>query len=977
MGENIIEQMKNAFETSFINKNTMSNLAYKSHLVSNNYKEGKKVLSSIEDELLKCDEFYFSVAFITMGGLTPLLQTLEELVARGVPGKILTTDYLNFSDPKALRTLANLKNIDVKMYCTGESNVGFHTKGYIFKKDKVYKIIVGSSNLTLSALTVNKEWNTKIVSTENGEFTEDIFHEFNNLWNSNASKDFENFIDQYSLNYEIIKEQKKIAKKAEVPSIQQYKLNPNKMQVDFVASLKKIVEAGEDRALLVSATGTGKTYASAFGVREFNPKKALFLVHREQIAKQSIKSYKNVFDNTKNFGLLSGNSKDYKADYLFSTVQTMSKQGTMERFNKNEFDIIIIDEVHRAGANSYQRIMDYFKPKFWLGMTATPERTDDFNIYNLFDHNIAHEIRLQEALEEDLLCTFHYFGISELEINGEVFDDNIGVRSFNHLVSDLRVDYIIEKINYYGYSGNRVKGLIFCSRKDEARELSSKFNLRGLKTVFLSGDDSQERRINCVERLTNENSSNKLDYIFTVDIFNEGVDIPEINQVIMLRPTESPIVFVQQLGRGLRKTDDKEYVVVLDFIGNYMNNFMIPIALSGDRTYNKDTIRKYVSNGSSIIPGSSTVHFDEVAKDRIYNSINQIKGIKKIIRENYKNLSYKLGRIPTLIDFYENGEIDPLLILSNYKTYFSFLKVVEPSYKSKELSLQEISTLEYLSKVIVQGKRPHELEILKEILVNGNVSKQCLQELLKEKYNIEDDIESIDSALLVLQGNFVSNNNEKEKYAHIDILSEAKEDFYVRMISFYERLKHTEFYIHMKDLLQLGLRRYNDIYSNEDRRRGKFVLYEKYSRRDVCFLLNWGKDLSSVMYGMKRLDDDVAIFVTYHKKEADGGQEYLEGKPDYADQFLNNQTFMWDSQIGKAPDSSYMSDVKEAENKHLFVKKSDAEGTDFYYMGQFEILEIKADKKLDNKGISKDISKVKLQLNNHVREDLYEYLINN
>lgn len=976
MDKNIIKQMKNGFETAFIDKNIMSNLAYKPHLVSNNYKEGKKVLSSIEDELLKCDEFYFSVAFITMGGLTPLLQALKELEAKGVPGRILTTDYLNFSEPQALRTLANLKNIEVKMHCTDQANVGFHTKGYLFKKDTVYKVIVGSSNLTLSALTINKEWNTKIVSTENGEFIEDVFHEFNDLWNSNASKDFEDFINQYSINYEIIKEQKRIAKNACVPSIQQYKLKPNKMQIDFVASLKKIAEAGKDRALLVSATGTGKTYASAFGVREFNPKKTLFLVHREQIAKQSIKSYKNVFANTKNFGLLSGNFKDYKADYLFSTVQTMSKQDTMERFNKDEFDIIIIDEVHRAGANSYQKIMNYFKPNLWLGMTATPERTDDFDIYKLFDHNIAHEIRLQEALEEDLLCTFHYFGISELEINGEVFDDNTGVRNFNHLVSDLRVDYITEKIKYYGHSGNRVKGLIFCSRKDEARELSRKFNLRGFNTVFLSGDDSQERRNECVERLTNEDSPDKLDYIFTVDIFNEGVDIPEVNQVIMLRPTESPIIFVQQLGRGLRKADNKEYVLVLDFIGNYMNNFMIPIALSGDRTYNKDTIRKFVSNGSSIIPGSSTIHFDEISKDRIYKSIDQIKGIKKIIRENYKNLKYKLGRIPNLIDFYENSEVDPLLILSNYKTYFLFLKVVEPSYKSKNLSSQDMATLEYLSKIIVQGQRPHELEILKELIKNENVSKQYIKNVLKDKYSIENDKKDIDSAFLVLQGNFVSNNNEKEKYSRIDILKETKQGFYTRMLSFYERLKHIEFHRHLGDLLQLGFRHYNDIYSNKKNRSGKFILYEKYSRRDVCFLLNWGKDLSSIMYGMKRIDNDVAIFVTYHKEEANEEQEYLEGKPDYADEFLNNQIFMWDSQIGKGPNSSYMNDFREAENKHLFIKKSDAEGTDFYYMGQFEILEIKADKKLDNRGNLKDISKVKLQLNNHVREDLYEYLIN-
>ena len=245
-------------------------------------------------------------------------------------------------------------------------------------------------------------------------------------------------------------------------------------------------------------------------------------------------------------------------------------------------------------------------------MTASPD-TNNYDIYSVFNHNIAYEIRLQQALEEDLLCPFHYFGITDLEIDGEVFDDNAGIRNFSKLVSDARVDYVIEQANYYGFSGERVKGLIFCRRKEEAWELSRKFNERGYRTAALTGDDSPNRREEIISRLTDdENVERQLDYILTVDIFNEGVDIPEINQVIMLRPTQSPVVFIQQLGRGLRKSEGKEYVVILDFIGNYMNNFMIPIALSGDRSYNKDSMRRYVREGARVIPGSSTIHFDEI-----------------------------------------------------------------------------------------------------------------------------------------------------------------------------------------------------------------------------------------------------------------------------------------------------------------------------------------------------------------------------
>lgn len=287
-----IAQMMQGCETAFINKTVPSNLAYKPQFVSNNYREGKKVLSSIEEELLSCDSFYISVAFITMSGITPLLQTLKELEIRKIHGRILTTDYLNFSKPKALKKLSELSNIELKMYCASEAGEGFHTKGYIFKENEIYRIIVGSSNMTLSALTKNKEWNTKIVSTMQGEYAGQIIGEFNQLWNSEFAKDYERFIDSYAVRYDLIKKQKRITKQTQIPSVEQYRLQPNTMQVGFITNLNKIRQAGGKRALLISATGTGKTYASAFALREENPKKALFLVHREQIARQAISSYK-------------------------------------------------------------------------------------------------------------------------------------------------------------------------------------------------------------------------------------------------------------------------------------------------------------------------------------------------------------------------------------------------------------------------------------------------------------------------------------------------------------------------------------------------------------------------------------------------------------------------------------------------------------------------------------------------------------
>ena len=366
-----------------------------------------------------------------------------------------------------------------------------------------------------------------------------------------------------------------------------------------------------------------------------------------------------------------------------------------------------------------------------LGMTATPDKRDDNiegqNIYEIFHHQIAYEIRLQQAMEEDLLCTFHYFGISDLSMfgDGEGKNKKLTTQDFNFLVSDERVKHIIEQANFYGYSGDRVKGLIFCSRIAESKELSDKFNKimnpdtgKYYRTIALNGDADENERAEAFERLAMDerdatDDRQSLDYIFSVEILNEGVDIVEVN-----RPTQSPIVFIQQLGRGLRKADGKEFVVILDFIGNYERNFMIPIALSGDRTYNPDTIRKYVISGNNTIPGASTIHFDPVAKEKIFQSIDKIRGMKAIIKESYVSLKNRLGRVPYLLDSYENGEIDPLVIIREFKTYQDFLLSVEKEFYKDKISDQEILTLEYLSKTILSGVRPYELEILNRLFAS-------------------------------------------------------------------------------------------------------------------------------------------------------------------------------------------------------------------------------------------------------------------
>lgn len=991
---NATEELRWGLETAYIDGTVASNMAFKPQFVSNNYKEGKKVLSSIEEELLACEQFQISVAFITVGGIEPLLQTLKELEKKHIPGQILTTNYLNFSEPKALEKLHALQNITLKMYDVESAEEGFHTKGYIFKKEEIYRIIIGSSNMTKSALTTNKEWNTKIISTEQGEVAGEIIKEFDDLWHSSYALEFDTFYENYKEKYNIIKRQREIAKQEQVTSLEKYKLQPNSMQVGFISNLRKILEAGEKRALLISATGTGKTYASAFAMRELGFKRVLFLVHRGQLARQTKKSYEKVFANTVSMGLVGAGYHDYNKDYIFATVQTLNKDEHLMEYKPDAFDCIVLDEAHHTSADTYQKVMNYFTPKLWLGMTATPDKRDDNiagkNIYEIFHYQIAYEIRLQQAMEENLLCPFHYFGISDIAMLGDkqVNTKKITDRDFNMLTGEERVKHIVEQAHYFGYSGEKVKGLVFCSRIEEAVALSEKFNQtinpetgKVFRTMALSGKTSEEERQRAFERLAmNEEEADErnipLDYIFSVEILNEGVDIVEVNQVIMLRPTESPIVFIQQLGRGLRKAAGKEFVVVLDFIGNYSNNFMIPIALSGDRSYNADTIRKYVISGNNTIPGASTVHFDEIAKDKIFASIDKIKGMKTIIRDSYVSLKNRLGRVPYLLDFYENGEVDPLVIIKEYKTYQAFLKSMEKENYQGKFTDDEITTLEYLSKTVLSGARPYELEILRKLLKEGTVNFEKFDNDFAVTYGYHVNLDSFDNAVEVLQGKFVSKEEEYQKYSHMDILCREEDRRLKRLIGFAKRLENAEFLRQVDDIVEVGLKRYADKYEAGVTEKSPFVIYEKYSRRDVSLLMNCGKDLSSTMYGMKRIGDDTFIFVTYHKEESTDEKNYIDGKPDYADAFEDNMIFLWDSQMGRGTESSYVEDVVQAKRKHLFVKKSDAE-TGFYYMGQFDVMDVKAAKKKDNTGKMRDIAKLRMKMHHAVREDLLRYLQSN
>ena len=927
-----------------------------------------QVLSTIKNELIECDEFYISVAFITDSGITPLLQDLKELEEKGVKGKIITTDYLCFTQPKAIKRLNDLENVTVKMYRVNDLEHGFHTKGYIFKHDAFYNIIIGSSNLTQKALTINKEWNILTKSELDGPLYYDVIEEFNRHWDEALL--LEECIDDYEIFYD---ENKDNAFKFQESLKNEEEFTPNEMQKDFTKRLVDFYENGEKRALLISATGTGKTYASAFALKEINPGKALFLVHREQIAKQALETYKNVFKDTKTFGLISGNKKDYDKDFIFSTIQSMSKEHIHSKFSKTHFDFIVIDESHHAGAETYQRVMDYFKPEFYLGMTASPDRSDDFDIYELFHHNIAYEIRLQDALKEDMLCPFHYFGISDI-----ITLDDAEIREkdeFNNLTSDERVKHIIQKAEYFGYSGNRVKGLIFCSRKDVASELSEKFNKAGYNTVSLAGEDNQQVREEAIDRLVSDTRPDTLDYIFTVDIFNEGVDIPEINQIIMLRPTESTIIFLQQLGRGLRKVVDKDYVVIIDFIGNYDKNFLIPMALSGDRTGIKDNHRKWLNGGD--IPGVSSVSFDKISKERIINSINK-SNLSRLnyLKNFYMNLKFKLGRVPSFNDFYEFGDIDPLVIINYikksikpYKTYYNFIKKVDKDY---EVVIDDEFILEYLQFMTLKlaySKRPHELIILRELSEKGWVSINSINDILSKEFNINNDYKSIYNAIDYLDKKF-DVTKDLEKYPNVNFFIKEGDIFSVSY-GFRKALSNKIFLEFFNDIVEYGLKQYLDKFHGQTSG-VNLKLYEKYSRYDVCRLLNWPHDDSSTLYGYRIKHGTCPIFVTYDKEED------ISESTKYEDVFIDNETFSWMTRSNVKLDSKEPVEIMDYEDSglvlHLFIKKSDDEGHEFYYIGPVIPRDPKQKTIMNDKGKELPIVNFKLDLKYPVREDVYNYL---
>lgn len=962
------------FTKAYINDTQVSSGNLTPKFLFNDFSEKKHVYTTIIDNLDGCDEFLFSVAFINYSGLALIKSTLNDLARKGIKGRIITTNYLAFSDPKAIRELEAMPNVEVRMYMSGNAEPGFHTKGYIFRYQDTYKAIIGSSNLTVAALKTNKEWNHEIVSKKDGLIIKEILNEFNKSWEK--AKPIEEIIDGYEkIYFENLAKKTSILEEGFDGTITDDNiLKPNVMQVAFTNQLNNVIKSGEKRGLLIAATGTGKTFASAFGIRDIEslkPKRALFITHRETILKQAKNAYKKVFGKEYTYGMFTGNLRGNRSEnFIFATFSLLIKDEHLQKFKPDEFDIVIIDEVHRVGDNKYQKIINYFKPKFLLGMSATPDRTDGYDLYKLFDHNILYEIRLLDALDAKMLCPFQYYGVSDISVDGKPIEDK---SDFLNLTDETRLENIITKIKYYGYSGKRAKGLIFVNSIEVGESLSSSFNQNGYKTIFLSGKNSQTERDKAIEQLAKDDISggDYLDYIFSVDIFNEGVDIPEVNQVVLLRPTESVIVFLQQLGRGLRLNKDKEFVTIIDFIGNYENNYYILTALS-DHIKSRQEITKKIREP---LPGESVIHFEEIARERIFASVSKaVVNSKREIYNQYIDTKNKYNRIPSLVEFEKNGYTSARVFmdLPGYKSYPEFLMQKDDFDKSL-LNDKELRMLEVLSKYVAPGKRIHET-ILLETLVNGGGMNEFKDELKKYRLNLTNEI--ITSIVGVLTGTFYSNENEKvvEFCIYNGREFELSDDFKKALSNknFIQFLNYIFEYAHASN---------DDNYCAPIDYITALHPFETYTRRDVCHLTNHKRNEESTLYGYKYLKAQkvLPIFISYHK--------FLEDHDtvNYEDEFLDPSTLIWYTRHPRTLKSGEILDIIEASKDPnfkllLFVQRTNTKDStkskkdnDFFFLGRCDFLNSSwEDTKMLN---GENVVRVTIKLREPIRNDIYEYLV--